>query len=350
MTTTTRALAAPSAGAPLEPMTIVRRDLRPDDVRIEIAYAGICHTDIHQVREEWGTALFPMVPGHEIAGRVTEIGAEVTAHRVNDRVGVGCMVDSCGECEMCRTDHENFCTEKSVATYNDTYPDGEVAMGGYSREVIVAEKFVLRIPDGLELDEAAPLLCAGVTVFTPLTRWGAGPGRAVAVVGMGGLGHMAVKIAVAMGAEVTVLSHTMSKEQDGRAFGAVDYRATADGTVFKELRGRFDVIINTVSADVPLDRFLGMLRPFGAVVNVGLPTNPQQVRIGSLVSGDKVLTGSNIGGIAGHQEMLDFCAEHGIGATVETISADQVNEAYDRVVASDVRYRFVIDVSTIPND
>ncbi|MFN2320201.1 MAG: NAD(P)-dependent alcohol dehydrogenase [Dermatophilaceae bacterium] len=348
MTTTIRALAAPSAGAPLEPMTIERRDLRPDDVRIEIAYAGICHSDIHQVREEWGTALFPMVPGHEIAGTVTEVGPGVTTHRVGDRVGVGCMVDSCGECEMCRTDHENFCTEKTVWTYNDTYPDGEVAMGGYSREVVVAEKFVLRIPDGLELDEAAPLLCAGVTVFTPLTRWGAGPGRYVAVVGMGGLGHMAVKIAVAMGAEVTVLSQTTSKEQDGRDFGAVDYRATADGTVFKELRGRFDLIINTVSADVPLDRFLGMLRPFGAVVNVGLPTTPQQLRVGSLVSGDKVLTGSNIGGIAGTQAMLDFCAEHGIGATVETISADEVNEAYDRVVGSDVRYRFVIDVSTIP--
>lgn len=348
MTTTTRALATPAAGAPFEAVTIQRRDLRPDDVRIAIAYAGICHSDIHQVREEWGTALFPMVPGHEIAGTVTEVGEEVTAYRVGDRVGVGCMVDSCGECEMCRADHENFCTEKTVWTYNDTYPDGEVAMGGYSQEVVVAERFVLRIPEGLELDEAAPLLCAGVTVFTPLKRWGAGPGRSVAVVGMGGLGHMAVKIAAAMGAEVTVLSRTTSKEEDGRAFGAVEYRATADGSVFKELRGRFDLIINTVSADVPLDRFLGMLRPFGAVVNVGLPTTPQQLRIGSLISGDKVLTGSNIGGIAGHQEMLDFCAEHGIGATVETISAGDVDAAYDRVVASDVRYRFVIDVSTIP--
>lgn len=349
MTTTTRALAAPSAGAPLEPVTIERRALRPDDVRIQIAYAGICHSDIHQVREEWGTALFPMVPGHEIAGTVTEVGEDVTAYRVGDRVGVGCMVDSCGECEMCRSDHENFCTEKTVWTYNDSYPDGEVAMGGYSRQVVVAERFVLRIPDAIELDVAAPLLCAGVTVYTPLDRWGVGPGSSVAVVGMGGLGHMAVKIAAAMGADVTVLSQTTSKEADGRAFGASDYRATADGTVLKELRGRFDLVLNTVSADVPLDRYLGMLKPFGAVVNVGLPTNPQQLRIGSLISGDKVLTGSNIGGIAGTQAMLDFCAEHGIAATVEKISADEVNEAYDRVVGSDVRYRFVIDVSTIPD-
>ena len=350
MPTTTRALAAPAAGAPLTPVTIERRDLRPDDVRIQIAYAGICHSDIHQARGEWGSAIFPMVPGHEIAGTVVEVGEAVTGHRVGDRVGVGCMVDSCGDCEMCRSDHENFCTEKTVWTYNDTYPDGEIAMGGYSREVVVAEKFVLRIPDALELDVAAPLLCAGVTVFTPLARWGVGPGSSVAVVGMGGLGHVGVKIAAALGAEVTVLSQTMSKEADGRAFGAADYRATADGSVLKELRGRFDLVLNTVSADVPLDRYLGMLRPFGTVVNVGLPTNPQQVRIGSLISGDKVLTGSNIGGIAGHQAMLDFCAEHGIAATVETIAADQVNEAYDRVVASDVRYRFVIDASTIPDE
>ncbi|HHU11381.1 MAG TPA: NAD(P)-dependent alcohol dehydrogenase [Intrasporangiaceae bacterium] len=348
MTTTTRALATPAPGAPFEPVTIERRALRPNDVRIKIAYAGICHSDIHQAREEWGSVLFPMVPGHEIAGEVTEIGEGVTAYRIGDRVGVGCMVDSCGECAMCTADHENFCTGRTIWTYNDTYPDGEPALGGYSQEIVVAEEFVLRIPEQIPLDVAAPLLCAGVTVYTPLKRWGAGPGKKVAVIGMGGLGHMAVKIAAAMGAEVTVLSQTMSKEADGREFGASDYRATADGTAFKELRGTFDVIINTVSVDVPLDRYLGMLRPFGAVVNVGLPTNPQQVRISSLIGGDKVLTGSNIGGIAITQEMLDFCAEHGIAATIETIDADEVDKAYDRVVDSDVRYRFVIDVSTIP--
>ncbi|MDO5502459.1 MAG: NAD(P)-dependent alcohol dehydrogenase [Actinomycetia bacterium] len=346
--TTTRALAAPSAGAPFEATTIERRDLRDNDIRIDIAYAGICHSDIHQVREEWGTALFPMVPGHEIAGVVSAVGSAVTKHKVGDRVGVGCLVDSCGECVQCKDGHENFCENKAVGTYNDTYPDGEVAMGGYSQQLVVAEHFAVKIPDSLELDVAAPLLCAGVTVYTPLKRWGAGPGRKVAVIGMGGLGHMAVKIAAAMGAEVSVLSQTMSKEADGLAFGASEYRATADGAAYKELRGTFDLIINTVSADVPLDRFLGMLRPFGAVVNVGLPTNPQQVRIGSLIGGDKVLSGSNIGGIPITQEMLDFCGEHGIGATIETISADEVDRAYDRVVDSDVRYRFVIDVSTIP--
>ena len=348
MTTQTRALAAPSASAPFEAVTIERRALRENDIRIDIAFAGICHSDIHQVREEWGTAVFPMVPGHEIAGVVSEIGSGVTRHRVGDRVGVGCMVDSCGECGQCRAGHENFCEVKTVWTYNDAYPDGEIAQGGYSQQIIVAEDFALRIPDSIELDAAAPLLCAGVTVFTPLKRWGAGPGKTVAVVGMGGLGHMAVKIAAAMGADVTVLSQSMSKEADGKAFGALDYRATADGTAYKELRGTFDLIVNTVSADVPLDRFLRMLRPFGAVVNVGLPTNPQQFRVGSLTSGDKVLTGSNIGGIPITQEMLDFCGEHGIAATTETISADEVGKAYDRVVHSDVRYRFVIDVSTIP--
>lgn len=346
--TTTRALAAPTAGALFEPVTIERRALRPNDVRIEIAYAGICHSDIHQVREEWGSAIFPMVPGHEIAGVVAEVGEAVTAYQVGDRVGVGCMVDSCGECEMCEADNENFCTVGATWTYNDTYPDGEVAYGGYSQEVVVAEEFVLRIPDGVDLDVAAPLLCAGVTVFSPLKQWGAGPGKKVAVVGMGGLGHMAVKIAAAMGAEVTVLSQSMSKQADGIAFGATDYRATADSAVFKELIGTFDIIINTVSVDVPLDRYLRTLRPYGAMVNVGLPTNPQQVRIGSLVSGNKVLTGSNIGGIAVTQEMLDFCADHGIGATIELIDASEVDKAYDRVVGSDVRYRFVIDVSTIP--
>lgn len=348
MTTTTRALAAPSASAPFEAVTIERRALRENDIRIDIAYAGICHSDIHQVREEWGTALFPMVPGHEIAGVVSEVGSAVIRHRVGDRVGVGCMVDSCGDCDQCQAGHENFCEIKTVWTYNDTYPDGEVAQGGYSQQLVVAEDFALRIPDSIQLDEAAPLLCAGVTVFTPLKRWGAGPDKKVAVVGMGGLGHMAVKIAVAMGAEVTVLSQSMSKEADGKAFGAADYRATADGSIYRELSGTFDLIINTVSADVPLDRFLRMLRPFGAVVSVGLPPNPQQVRVGSLITGDKVLTGSNIGGIAITQEMLDFCGEHGIAATIETISADEVDKAYDRVVDSDVRYRFVIDVSTIP--
>ncbi|MDF2093432.1 NAD(P)-dependent alcohol dehydrogenase [Knoellia sp. 3-2P3] len=343
----TAALSAPSAGAPLEATTIERRALRDDDIRIDIAFAGICHSDIHQVREEWGSASFPMVPGHEIAGVVSAVGDGVTKYKVGDRVGVGCMVDSCGACAQCKDGHENFCENRTVWTYNDTNLDGEPAMGGYSQQIVVSERFAVRIPDDLELDVAAPLLCAGITVYTPLKRWGAGPGRKVAVVGMGGLGHMAVKIASAMGAEVTVLSQGTSKEADGRRFGATDYRATADGSVFTDLRGRFDLIVSTISASFDVDAYLGLLKPFGAFVTVGLPPEAQAVSLGALISGDKVLAGSNIGGIELTQEMLDFCAEHGIGAEVERISAEQVNEAYDRVVGSDVRYRFVIDTATI---
>jgi uncharacterized zinc-type alcohol dehydrogenase-like protein len=347
MPTRTPALVVDEPKGPFRATSVERRDLRDDDVRIDIAFAGICHSDIHQAREEWGAASFPMVPGHEIAGVVSEVGPAVTRFAVGDRVGVGCMVDSCGECAQCRAGHENFCETRTVWTYNDAYPDGEPAYGGYSRQIVVRDRFVVRIPDALGLDVAAPLLCAGVTTYNPLKRWGAGPGRKVAVVGMGGLGHIAVKIAVALGAEVTVLSHTLSKESDGRAFGAVDYRATSDPAVFRELRRSFDLIISTVSADLPVDRYLSMLLPFGAFVNVGLPERPQEVSFGSLVAGDKVLAGSNIGGMPLTQEMLDFCAEHGIAATVETISADEVDAAYDRVVGSDVRYRFVIDTSTI---
>ena len=351
MPTTTAALIADSASSGFRQGTIEHRDLRPDDVLIDIAYAGICHSDIHTVREEWGSAHFPLVTGHEIAGTVAAVGDAVTRYAVGDRVGVGCLVDSCGECEMCREDHENFCTKGSVGTYNSQGYDGEWTKGGYARQVVVGERFVLRIPDGIELSEAAPLLCAGITSYTPLVRWGAGPGKKVAVVGMGGLGHMGVKIAAAMGAEVTVLSQSLSKEEDGRAFGAADYRATSDGQAFEDLRGSFDLILCTVSADLPVDRYLRLLRTFGTFVMVGLPENPQSLGFGSLIMGDKVLTGSNIGGIKGTQEMLDFCAEHGIGATVEVITADEVEEAYDKVVGSKVRYRYVIDTSTItPRD
>ncbi len=256
-----------------------------------------------------------MVPGHEIAGVVSEVGAAVTRHKVGDRVGVGCMVDSCGECAQCKDGHENFCETKTVWTYNDAYPDGEPTYGGYSRQVVVSERFALRIPEGLGLDEAAPLLCAGITTYNPLKRWGAGPGTAVAVVGMGGLGHVAVKIAVAMGATVTVLSHTLSKEEDGRSFGAADYRATSDPATFKELRRSFDLIVSTVSADLPVDRYLSLLKPFGVFVDVGLPERAQQVSFGALCSGDKVLAGSNIGGVPLTQEMLEFCAGTGSGRT-----------------------------------
>ncbi|GAB2978585.1 NAD(P)-dependent alcohol dehydrogenase [Frigoribacterium salinisoli] len=348
MSTTVSALVTPSAGAPFERRTIERRDLGENDVRIEIAYAGICHSDIHQAREEWGKAIFPMVPGHEIAGVVAEVGSAVTRHSVGDRVGIGCFVDSCRECENCLAGEEQFCTKGNVATYNGREYTGEETYGGYSTEIVADERYVLSIPEGISLDEAAPLLCAGITTYSPLKHWGAGPGTKVAVVGMGGLGHMAVKIAAAMGAEVTVISQTLSKQADGTEFGAQHYYASSDPTTFDQLKDSFDLIVNTISADMDIDAYARTLRLNGTMVFVGLPENPQSFSAGSLITGRRSLAGSNIGGIRETQEMLDFCAEHGIGATVETISADEVDDAYERVVSSKVRYRFVIDTATIP--
>jgi alcohol dehydrogenase (NADP+) len=345
--TSTPAIAASHAGAPLAPTTIERRDPRPDDVVIDIAYAGICHSDIHQARDEWGGAIFPMVPGHEIAGTVSAVGSAVTKYRVGDRVGVGCMVNSCGECEYCRAGTEQFCVKGNVQTYNGRDYDGSPTLGGYSRQVVVRESFVCGIPEGIGLDEAAPLLCAGITTYSPLRHWGAGPGKKVAVIGLGGLGHMAVKLAAAMGAEVTVLSQSLKKREDGLRLGASDYYATSDEATFETLRGRFDLILNTVSAKLPLDDYLGLLRVGGAMVNVGAPPEPLSFTMFSLLATNVALAGSAIGGIAETQEMLDFCAEHGVGAEIEVISADQVNEAYERVSGSDVRYRFVIDTATI---
>ncbi|RSD25614.1 NAD(P)-dependent alcohol dehydrogenase [Amycolatopsis eburnea] len=347
MSTTTNAIAAPAPGAPLAPTTIERRDLRADDVLIDIAYAGICHSDIHQAKEDWGQAIFPMVPGHEIAGVVAAVGSGVTKYRVGDRVGVGCMVDSCGECEYCLAGTEQFCVKGNVQTYNGVGFDGENTYGGYSNQIVVKDAFVCRIPEGIDLDVAAPLLCAGITTYSPLNHWGAGPGKKVAVIGFGGLGHMGVKIAAAMGAEVTVLSQSLKKQEDGLKLGATDYYATSDEATFDVLRGKFDVILNTVSAKLPVDAYLSLLKVGGAMVNVGAPGEPLSYNAFSLLGGNKVLAGSMIGGIAETQEMLDFCAKHGIGAEIETIPADKVNEAYERVENSDVRYRFVIDASTI---
>jgi len=296
-------------------------------VLIDVAYAGICHSDIHQVNQDWGTAIFPMVPGHEIAGVVAAVGAAVTKYQVGDRVGVGCMVDSCGECEYCLAGTEQFCVKGNVQTYNGVGFDGENTYGGYSRQIVVKDAFVCRIPEGIELDVAAPLHCAGITTYSPLRQWGARPGTKVAVVGLGGLGHLAVKLAVAMGAEVTVLSQSLKKQEDGLRIGAKDYFATGDASTFDVLRRRFDLILNTVSANLPVDSYLGLLRVGGAMVNVGAPANPQSYNAMSLIAGNNVLAGSAIGGIAETQEMLDFCAEHGVGAEIETISGDQVNAA-----------------------
>jgi uncharacterized zinc-type alcohol dehydrogenase-like protein len=289
-----------------------------------------------------------MVPGHEIAGTVAAIGSEVRTSAGGDRVGVGCFVDSCRECEYCLAGEEQFCLKGNVGTYNAKGYDGEPTYGGYSTSVVVDERYVLRIPEGIELDVAAPLLCAGITTYSPLKHWGAGPGKQVAVVGLGGLGHMAVQIAHALGAEVTVISRTRSKEEDGRRLGADHYVATSEEGALKRLRNTFDLIINTVSADVDLDRLARTLRVGGSLVYVGAPSERQSFQVFSLISGRRSVAGSNIGGIRETQEMLDFCGEHGIGAIIETITADQVTEAYDRVVDGEVHYRFVIDTATIP--
>ncbi|MFD9698398.1 NAD(P)-dependent alcohol dehydrogenase [Lentzea sp. NPDC059081] len=344
---TVAAYAAAAPKAPLERTTIERREVGPHDVLIDIKFAGICHSDIHQVNEGWGQAIFPMVPGHEIAGVVAEVGSEVTRHAVGDRVGVGCMVDSCRECDNCLRGLEQYCTGGNTMTYNATDRRGDVTYGGYSQQIVVDENFVVRIPDALPLDVAAPLLCAGITVYSPLKHWGAAPGKKVAVIGLGGLGHMGVKIAAALGAEVTVLSQSLRKKDDGLKLGASDYRATSDPATFEELAGQFDVILSTVSAPLPFDAYLGLLKTRGAIVNVGAPEEPVSLNLFSLLGGGKVLAGSMIGGIAETQEMLDFCAEHGLGAEIELIDADQVNTAYERVQSSDVRYRFVIDTATI---
>lgn len=343
---TVHAYAAPSEAAPLERTVIERRELGPLDVLIDIAFAGICHSDIHTVRGDWGPQHYPLAPGHEITGTVTAVGSEVTAHAVGDRVGVGCMVNSCGECRNCLRGDEQFCTEGAVFTYGGVDRDGTITQGGYSEQVVVTEKFALRIPDALPLDAAAPLLCAGITTYSPLRHWGVGPGTRVAVVGLGGLGHMGVQFAHALGAEVTVLSQTLGKKDDGLRLGADDYRATGDRETFRSLRSSFDLILNTVSAPIDLRSYLGLLDVGGTMVCVGAPAEPLPVQVMSLIGGRRSLAGSNIGGIAETQEMLDFCAEHGIVAEVEVIPASEINTAYERVLASDVRYRFVIDAST----
>ena len=328
-------------------MQIERREVGPSDVLIDIKFCGVCHSDIHHCRGEWGTVPYPAVPGHEIAGVVSAIGDAVTKYAVGDRVGVGCMVNSCRTCENCRKGDEQYCLAGNTQTYGSIDRDGTVTRGGYSTHVIVDEDFVVRIPDTIELDVAAPLLCAGITTYSPLRHWGAGPGKAVAVVGLGGLGHMAVKIAKAMGAEVTVLSQSLRKQDDGLRLGADHYFATSEPQTFDELAGRFALIINTVSAALDISAFLQLLRTDGALVNVGAPAEPMPVAVFPLLLQRRMFAGSAIGSIRETQEMLNFCAEHGIGAEIEVIPAAEINQAWERVLASDVRYRFVIDASTL---
>ncbi|MDF8263192.1 NAD(P)-dependent alcohol dehydrogenase [Luteipulveratus flavus] len=346
MTTTTPALSVPEAGARFENIDLTRRDLRPDDVRIEITYAGICHSDIHTVRGEWGERPFPITPGHEIIGTVAEVGSEVSRHSVGDVVGVGCFVDSCLECAACKDGEEQFCERGVIQTYASEDYHGELTYGGYSGQVVVRDHFVVKIPDGVDLAATTPLLCAGITTYNPLKRYGAGPGVSVGVIGMGGLGHVAVKIAAALGADVTVLSRTDSKKEDGLAFGAKDYRATEDESVFEDLAGSFDLLLNTVGDAIDLDAYLGLLGRGGTMVNLGAPSDSLTSSAFSLLTYRRSIAGSMVGGLPQTQEMLDFCAEHDITATVELISADQVDDYYDKVVAGKVRYRAVIDAST----
>ncbi len=344
--TTVSAYAAPSASEPLVRTTIERREVGPNDVLIAIRYAGICHSDIHTVRGDWGPIAYPQVVGHEIVGEVVEIGADVATHAIGDRVGVGCMVNSCRECENCLAGMENYCLKGNTQTYASVDRDGTITQGGYSTHIVVDADFVLKVPENIPYEAAAPLLCAGITTYSPLSHWNAGPGKRVAVVGMGGLGHVAVKIAAAMGAEVTVLSRTLDKEADARAFGASHHYATSDASTFEKLANHFDLILNTVSAPLPLDDYLALLRLDGTMDNVGAPAEPLPITVFTLFGNRRSFAGSGIGSIAESQEMLVFCAEHGIAPETELISAAQINDAYERVLSSDVRYRFVIDAET----
>lgn len=348
MTSTVSAYAATAPTAPLTKTTIVRRDPGPHDVAIDIKFAGICHSDIHTVKGEWGTPRYPVVPGHEIAGVVSAVGAEVTKYAVGDRVGVGCFVDSCRKCPGCTAGLEQYCTGGGMTgTYNSVSRDGEPTQGGYSQSIVVDENYVLAIPDSIPLDAAAPLLCAGITLFSPLRHWNVGPGKRIAVVGLGGLGHMGVKLGAAMGAEITVLSQSLKKMEDGLRLGASHYYATSDPATFKKLRNGFDVILNTVSANLDLGAYLNMLTVDGTLVELGMPEHNMEVPPFPLAGMRRSLSGSMIGGIAETQEMLDFCAQHDVRPEIELIDADYVNTAYERVLASDVRYRFVIDTATI---
>jgi len=344
----TSAYAAPAAGEPLVPFQIERREPGPGDVEIDVLFCGVCHSDIHQARDEWTGAIFPMVPGHEIVGRVRRVGRGVERFRPGDLVGVGCMVDSCRTCAPCRQDTEQFCEATAAYTYNGTEMDRVTpTFGGYSTRVVVTERFVLKIPAGLDPAAAAPLLCAGITTYSPLRQWGCKKGDRVGVVGLGGLGHMAVKLAVAMGADVTVFSTSKAKEPDARRLGARAFAETRDPAIFTTLAKRFDLLVDTISAKHDYDAHLGLLRPHGVMVVVGVPPEPAPVSAFSLIMGNRSLAGSLIGGIKETQEMLDFCGTHGIVSDVEVIPIQKINEAYERMLRADVRYRFVIDLASL---
>ncbi len=343
----TKGYAALAAKKPLEAYSFKRRDLRDTDVALDISFAGICHSDIHQAREEWGAAIFPMVPGHEIAGIVTEIGPKVTKFKVGDRIGVGVFIDSCRTCENCKNGNQQYCLQGMTGTYNEYERDGKtVALGGYSDKFVIDQDYAVHIPANLHLAGVAPLLCAGITLYSPLKNWGAGPGKKVGVMGLGGLGHMGVKFAAALGAEVTVFSHSSGKEADAKRMGAKHFVVTSTPGSLEPLAESFDLILNTVSAELDINDYLKLLKTDGTLVVIGLPGKPYAVEAGSLLRLRRSLAGSMIGGIPQMQEMLDFCGKHNILSDVEVIKADYINKAYDRTVASDVKYRFVIDASS----
>ncbi len=343
-----KALAAQRRGEPLRPWQLERRALRPCDVLIEIDYCGVCHSDVHQVRGEWGRQLFPMVPGHEIVGTVVRLGEAVQLRRVGERVGVGCFVDSCRCCPSCLGGLQQYCAQGMTATYNGVERDGVTrTYGGYATAIVVDEAYTLLMPAGLPPDAAAPLLCAGITMYSPLRRWAAGPGTRVAVLGLGGLGHVGVKVARAMGVEVTVLSHSARKREDALRMGAHAFHGLADLAAEPRLRGAFDLILNTVSTGVDLDALSALLRRDGVLVMLGIAPEPHSIRALSLIGQRRSLAGSTLGSIAETQDMLDFCARHGIACDIERIGMQDINQAYERLLRGDVRYRFVIDMSTL---
>jgi uncharacterized zinc-type alcohol dehydrogenase-like protein len=342
----TKAYAAYGAREDLKPFEFDRRELLANDVALDIKFAGICHSDIHTVRDEWGAAMYPCVPGHEIVGIVTEIGSSVSKFKVGDRIGVGVFVDSCGKCDACKQGLQNYCMEGMTGTYNNLERDGKTpAQGGYSNRFVINENYAVHVPSNLDMAGVAPLLCAGITLFSPLSHWKAAPGKKVGVIGLGGLGHMGVKIAAAMGADVTVFSHSPSKKDDALKMGAKNFVVVTDRASLKSERRQFDLIINTVSAEIDLEWYIDCLKLDGTIVLVGLPGKPYAISTPVLIEQRRSVSGSMIGGIPELQEMLNFCGKHNIVSDIEVINPDYINKAYDRTVASDVKYRFVIDAS-----
>lgn len=345
---TTKAYAAYNAKDPLGPFNLQRRELNEHDVQIDILYCGVCHSDVHQVRNEWGNSLYPMVPGHEIVGRVSAVGSSVTKFKEGDLAGVGCLVDSCRTCDKCKKGLEQYCENGSVGTYNAIERDGKtITYGGYSKHIVTTEEFVLHVSEKLDITGVAPLLCAGITTYSPLRKWKVGKGHKVGVLGLGGLGHMAVKFASSFGAEVTMLSTSPNKEVDAKRLGAHKFALTKDEAQLKALRNYFDFIIDTVSAPHDYNMYLNMLNTDGVMICVGAPPEPAQIPAFNLIFQRRSIGGSLIGGIPETQEMLDYCAEHNITSDVEVIDIKDINESYERMLRGDVRYRFVIDMNTL---